>query len=273
MEPAWLIDGNPTDLVPADDRGLAYGDGVFETIAAPDGRLRHFERHYERLRNSCVRLGFGAPSRERLHSEITRLSTAGESHIIKIIVTRGSAGRGYRPPANPQPRRLVARFPWPEYPAARYRNGIRVIWCETRLGENPALAGIKHLCRLEQVLAQRELADTDVPEGLMRSVSGAVIGGTMSNLFAVIGSDLVTPCLDQCGVAGVMRAAVVDTAVARGIRVAERAVMPEELLQAEEVFLSNSVFGIWPVSVLGDVAFSVGALTQSLMRDLDIHAT
>ena len=273
METAWLIDGAATDLIAADDRGLAYGDGLFETIAAPNGRLRHYERHYERLRRSCQRLGFPAPSSEQLEADIARISPAHESHVIKIIVTRGSAGRGYRPPADAIPRRALACYPWPEYPSERYRDGIHAIWCTTRLGENPALAGLKHLCRLEQVLAQQELARADVPEGLMRSVGGHVIGGTMSNLFAVIDDDLVTPRLNLCGIAGVMRSAIIDAARARDIRVVERSLTPEELLQAEEVFLSNSVFGIWPVCVLEDIAFSVGALTQSLLRDLDIFAT
>lgn len=271
MEPAWLIDGAELDGVPPDDRGLAYGDGLFETIAAPDGRLRHFDRHYARLSSSCERLGFAPPTREQIEADIACLAPTDDSYVIKLIVTRGSGGRGYRPPANTVPRRLAGRFPWPEYPEERYRSGVRTIWCRTELGENPALAGLKHLCRLEQVLAQQEVAAAGAEEGLMQSVSGHAIAGTMSNLFAVVNSQLLTPKIDRCGVAGVMRGVIIDAARSSGIEVVEVDLAPGMLEKADEVFLSNAVFGIWPVCVLENVAFSVGALTQSLMRQLGIY--
>lgn len=271
MEPAWLIDGEQNAGLPPDDRGLAYGDGLFETIAAPGGRMRRFEQHYARLCDSCARLGFAPPQREQIESDINQLAPQGLDHVVKLIVSRGSGGRGYCPPTETTPRRLVGVFPWPDYPRKNYRDGVRVIRCTTRLGENPALAGLKHLGRLEQVLGQQEVAATHADEGVMRAFSGQLISGTMSNIFLVVDSVLLTPAIVRCGIAGVMRGAIMEVARELGIEVVETELMPDVLDTADEVFLSNSVIGIWPVSVLENIAFSVGSLTQSLMRQLEIY--
>jgi 4-amino-4-deoxychorismate lyase len=270
MQTAWLIDGTEHSCVSPSDRGLAYGDGLFETIAAPGGEVRRLEAHLARLQRGCERLGFAAPDRKEIETDIARLWPGSVSHVVKIIVTRGGGGRGYRPPSAPVPTRLVGVFPWPDYPPERYRDGIRAIHCRTRLGENPAIAGLKHLCRLENVLAQREVAVAGAHEGLMRSSRGHVISGTSSNVFAVSGGKLLTPRVDRCGVAGIMRDAVIEAAVDLRVSVREKLLSAGDLAAANELFVCNSVMGIWPVCVLGDVAFEVGALTQSLMDYLAV---
>jgi len=270
MQTAWLIDGMPQHGLTPADRGLAYGDGLFETIAAPRGRVRRFDRHFARLSASCERLGFACPSREAIEADIAALLPASLDCVVKVIVTRGGGGRGYRPPRNADPTRVIGVFPWPEYPQAHYHAGIRAVNCSIRLGENPAIAGLKHLCRLEQVLAQREIAAIDAAEGLMCSVRGDVISGTMSNVFVAVDGQLCTPRVDRCGVAGVMRSEIIDAARADGMKVHERIIDPKELPRAAEMFFCNSVLGIWPVRVLDDIAFDVGKLTQSLMERLAV---
>jgi 4-amino-4-deoxychorismate lyase len=270
MQTAWLIDGKHQTGVSPADRGLAYGDGLFETIAAPAGQIRLFDAHLNRLRSGCERLGFAAPDRSDIEQDIARLSPGPVSHVVKIIVTRGVGGRGYRPPASVSPTRIVGVFPWPDYPAERYREGIRAIYCRTRIGENSALAGLKHLCRLENVLAQQEVAAAGAHEGLMRSSRGHIVSGTMSNVFAVRDGALLTPRLDRCGIAGIMRNAVIEAAASLGIRCHERRVSAADLEAAGELFCCNSVLGIWPICVLGDVAFEVGTLTQSIMEYLAV---
>jgi len=272
MRTAWLIDGKPNNCLSPADRGLAYGDGVFETIAAPGGRVRRFERHFERLSASCNRLGIACPGREDIEADIASLLSSSQDAVIKVIVTRGGGGRGYRPPDGATPTRLTGVFGWPAYPRKYYSDGVRAIHCSIRLGENAALAGLKHLCRLEQVLAQREIAASGAEEGLMRASSGDVIAGSMSNVFAVIDGKLCTPELDRCGVAGVMRREILDIAEAGGVAVQERRIELSEIEVADELFFCNAVFGIWPVRVLGDVAFDVGKLTQSLMEQLEVTA-
>jgi len=270
MKTAWLINGTEQAGVPPTDRGLAYGDGLFETIAAPGGEVKRLEAHLARLARGCERLGFAAPNRREIESDIARLWPGSVSHVVKIIVTRGGGGRGYRPPSQPVPTRIVAVFPWPDYPLERYREGIRAIHCQTKLGENPAIAGLKHLCRLENVLAQREVLAAGAHEGLMRSSRGHVISGTSSNVFLVSGGKLLTPRVDRCGVAGIMRAAVIEAARSLHVAVREKRLSAPDVAAASELFVCNSVMGIWPVCVLGDVAFEVGALTQSMMDYLAV---
>jgi 4-amino-4-deoxychorismate lyase len=142
-----------------------------------------------------------------------------------------------------------------------------------RLGENPALAGLKHLCRLEQVLAQLELRGHAVQQGLLLDASGYVVGGTSSNVFIVAGGSLVTPALTRCGIKGVMRRAVLDAARTLGIPAEERDFVPAELLEAREVFVANSLFGIWPVTEVDGRRFSVGSMTKRLTTHLGVaHA-
>ena len=266
MTTAWLIDGNPDAHLDPVNRGLAYGDGLFETIAAPGGRPRHLERHYARLRASCERLGMPSPSRESIDADIVKLVTADTDCIVKIIVTRSGGGRGYRPPDQAAISRMTGIFPWPDYPPARSKQGIHAIRCAMRLGENPLLAGMKHLCRLEQVLAQREVAATPADEGLLFSSSGLLVSGSMSNVFIVSAGRLQTPRLDRCGVAGIMRGLILEAANTHSLDVEVGDFDAQALAAAQEIFVCNSVFGIWPVSVLDGVAIGVGKLTQSVQE-------
>ena len=188
--------------------------------------------------------------------------------VVKLIVTRGPASRGYLPTEPAAPTRVLAISQWPDYPTAHYRDGISVRTCQLRLAENPALAGIKHLCRLEQVLAQLELRGHAVQQGLMLDTSGYVVGGSSSNVFVVAGGELGTPSLARSGIKGVMRRAVLEAARRLEVRAAERDVEPAELLTAAEVFMTNALFGIWPVTQLDGRRIAIGPLTKRLMAQL-----
>ena len=267
MNTLWLVNGQSTGLDPA-DRGLAYGDGLFETMAARDGRIRWLDLHLDRLEEGCRRLEIPAPSRSLLADEIDAYCPREGRAVVKLIVTRGPGARGYRPPEPATPTRVLAVLPWPEYPDSYYRDGISVRTCRSRLGENPALAGIKHLCRLEQVLAELELRGDAVQQGLVLDAGGHVVGGTASNVFAVARAELSTPSLERCGIRGVMRRAVLEAARTLGLRAEERDVTPDELLDADEIFVTNSLFGIWPVTNLDGQRFSVGPATERVMAHL-----
>ncbi len=267
MSTLWLVNGRSTGLDPA-DRGLAYGDGVFETMAAQDGRIRWLELHLDRLEEGCRRLEIPPPARGLLAEEIDAYCPREGRAVIKLVVTRGVGERGYRPPEPATPTRVLAILPWPEYPDSYYRDGISVRTCRLRLGENPALAGIKHLCRLEQVLAQLELRGDAVQQGLLLDAGGRVAGTTTGNVFVVARAELSTPSLMRCGIRGVMRRAVLDAARTLGIRAEERDVTRGELEEADEVFVTNSLFGIWPVTNLDGQRFSVGPTTERLMAHL-----
>ncbi|HLP99246.1 MAG TPA: aminodeoxychorismate lyase [Sideroxyarcus sp.] len=245
-----LINGAPGNTINAEDRGLAYGDGVFRTLRMQAGRPVSWERQYAKLQRDCSALRIFCPSALVLSSELQQLGKTQADGVAKIIITRGSSARGYAPSTQSEPCRIVSISPSPNYPVDYPKLGVRVHACKVRLGHQALLAGIKHLNRLENVLAASEWQDGDVPEGLLTDISGYVISGTRSNLFMVRGSILYTPNLTRCGVAGVQRDRVMDWAKQHGVNCQIADIRIEELLAADEIFLVNSVFGLWPVREL-----------------------
>lgn len=261
---ATLVDGLSGATLPVADRGLQYGDGVFETIAVLDGRPCLWERHLARLREGCDRLGLPAPDPGVLAAEAQSLAAGCARAVLKVIVTRGDGGRGYRPPSPAVSRRILALAPWPAYPDAWRTEGVRVRWCATRLGHQPRLAGIKHLNRLEQVLARAEWDDPEVPEGLMLDLDGHVVSGTQSNLVVLRRGTALTPPLDRCGIAGVVRALALETLRAAGIAVREARLTREEVNDADALFLTSALIGCWPVRELDGRALDPRALPPLL---------
>ena len=192
-----LIDGREAVAIDVRDRGLHYGDGLFETLAVAQGRPLLWRRHMQRLAAGCRRLRIPPPAAETLREEAERLCARLDRAVLKIMVTRGDGGRGYAPPPAAAGTRVLMTYPWPPYPERHRRDGVAVRVCAARLGASPGLVGLKHLNRLEQVMARAEWDDPSIAEGLMLDAAGHVIEGTMSNLFAVIGGRLVTPDLTQ----------------------------------------------------------------------------
>ena len=250
-----LINGEPTRLVQASDRGLAYGDGLFETLLLIDGNPMLWERHMARLATGEARLGLPGTDKNLLLEETLALASGAGREVVKIILTRGSGGRGYRPPPEPAVTRILSRHEWPDYPASWFIDGVRLRLCETRLGCCPQLAGIKHLNRLEQVLARREWSDDRIAEGLMLDTRGNVVEGTQSNLFLLREGRLMTPDLSHCGVAGVVRDLVIEEADSLGIECYRLAVTVDDLATADALFLTNSILGICPVRGLNQVRY------------------
>ena len=260
MQPSYLIDGSPGDSVPAGDRGLAYGDGVFRTLRIRDGQAMCWARHYARLQRDAAALGIAAPLEHLLVADIERLASGCAAGSLKIIVTRGDGQRGYLPDPDLRPRRVVSLHSLPPAPVP---GRVCLRFCAITLGAQPRLAGIKHLNRLENVLARAEWQDPDIFEGLLCDDRGHVIEGTRCNLFLVESGRLVTPRLERCGVAGITRDWVIEETAA-----AQDSITPQRLQAAEAVFLTNSLMGIIPVDRLGDIRWHgphpmVSALQES----------
>lgn len=262
--PITLTNGEFSAPLSALDRGLAYGDGLFETCRVQAGGVPLWPWHRARLEAGARRLGIPLDL-ARLEEERQRLlSRAGDEEArLKLIVTRGEGGRAYRPPAHPEPSycwQLRSSPPPDQTPA---REGVVLYECRHRLGDNPALAGLKHLNRLEYVLARSEWED-DFPEGLLCDARGEVIEGTVSNVFVRLGDGWVTPPLNRNGVAGVMRRLLLEEiAPVLGWAVAQTPVSRAQLSGVREWFVCNSVFGIWPVVGLsGGESFEVGEQTR-----------
>ena len=243
-----LINGRRGTRIDSTDRGLQYGDGLFETMALRGGRVRLLTHHLDRLKAGCRRLRIKEPSARLLRREIEKIAVGQDHGVVKLIVTRGVGERGYRPSGDERPTRILSLHALPR--ASHDAAAVRVRVCATRLGLNPQLAGLKTLNRLESVLARAEWADARIWEGLMRDTEQNIVCGTMTNLFLRRGSTLVTPVLDRCGVAGVMRRWVLESAAAIKLRAVERRVRWQDLAEAEELFLSNAVVGLRSIRVV-----------------------
>jgi 4-amino-4-deoxychorismate lyase len=245
-----LVNGIPGNTISIRDRGLLYGDGVFRTLRASQGTALHWPLHYRKLHQDCQVLGIPCPGLELLSAELDELLALHPDGVVKLIVTRGAGMRGYAPAAGTEPTRIWDVSPLPQYPAGNATHGIKARVCDLRLSVQPRLAGVKHLNRLENVLAAAEWTDAEIAEGLLLDAEGHVVEGTRSNLFLVKQGRLVSPGLTRCGVAGVQRERVMAWAVQQGVPLEVRDVALDEVLQADEVFLVNSVIGLWPVREL-----------------------
>ena len=284
MASAVLVNGqppaDPSGSIAYDDRGLNYGDGLFETAVLRGGAVRFLQAHLQRLREGCERLRIEYPGDESLLADIRTIGAAQADGVVKIVVTRGSGGRGYRPAANLRSTRIVTLHP---LPAANPHADIVVRWCDTRLSRNPALAGMKHLNRLEQVLAQLEWSDAAIGEGLMLDTEGELVCATASNVFiggardfyiadnVFIGRNdaLFTPDLRYCGVRGVMRGQVLRAADELGIAVSEEPLWPRDLDDATEIFVTNAVRGIRSITALAELRWEAGTLARRLAAALE----
>lgn len=241
-----LINGVSGDQISIRDRGLLYGDGVFRTLRVFEGQPQHWPLHYKKLQQDCNALGINCPDFVCLSAELAGLTPAHPDAVFKIIVTRGLSARGYPPSPDAISTHIWDVAPLPDYPESWALQGVTLRLCELRLSHQPRLAGIKHLNRLENVLAAAEC--TDVAEGLLLDAEGHVIEGVRSNVFLISRGRMITPDLSRCGVAGVQRDRVIAYAGEIGMPVDVRDIGLAELSAADELFLTNSVFGIWPVA-------------------------
>jgi 4-amino-4-deoxychorismate lyase len=259
---SW-VDGQPADALSLKDRGLAYGDGLFETIAVRGGQPLLLDRHLARLADGCARLAI-ATDHQLVRSELLAYAAVMGDGVLKLVLTRGDGLRGYAPDPSAQARRILLGNPPSAYPALHGEQGVRLFACTTRLSRQPLLAGLKHLNRLEQVIARSEWHDTEHAEGLMLDQAGRVVEGVFSNVFVVRDGVLLTPDLKRCGVAGVMRAEILFQAESLAIPVQITDIPLEQLQWADEVFVCNSVYGIWPVRAYAALHWPVGPLTRKL---------
>lgn len=264
-----LINGKHQQTLDIADRGLQYGDGLFETIKVTNGESIHLAKHLQRLRDGCERLLIPCPDLALLTQEAKLLSQPQYTAVLKIIVTRGEGGRGYRQPDIIEATRILSLHPYPDYPVQHKQQGIVTRFCKTRLGLNPALAGIKHLNRLEQVLARAEWQDSNIQEGLMLDHCNRVIEGTMSNLFFIKNDTLFTSPLNYSGIAGIQRQQILQLAAANHIPVKEHYFMQDELLNADAAFVTNSIIGLWPIRQIAQKQFKIHDITRQFMDWLE----
>lgn len=262
-----LVNGLPVETVDVRDRGLAYGDGVFRTLRVTAGRPVWWGDHYAKLEADCAALGLACPDAAVLHDEVCRAAGADDS-VVKILVTRGSGARGYACPPAPASTRVVLSAPLPAHARQDAPDAVVARWCALRLARQPRLAGVKHLNRLENVLARAEWDDPEIFEGLLCDDRNLVVGGVMSNLFWASAGTLHTPDLSQCGVTGVARTRLLRALERRGMAVHIEQAAPAAILAAEEVMICNSVIGVRRIARLDDVTWSPAGWTEILKTAL-----
>ncbi|MHB0991274.1 MAG: aminodeoxychorismate lyase [Burkholderiales bacterium] len=251
------------------DRGLNYGDGVFRTMTMHHGRVRNWALHYRKLASDCERLGIVCPAIDVLETDLARIAKADMACVVKIIVTRGVGGRGYGVFNQMQPGRIVSSSALPVHPPEYATEGIVARLCAIRLARQPLLAGIKHLNRLEQVIARNEWNDPAIAEGLLCDEAGHVIGGTMSNVFIIRDRQLYTPDLTGSGIAGVTRDRILASASSLGLMATIAQLDLQELLEADEVLLCNSVIGVWQIRELHRKRWEKGLFTPLIRAGLE----
>lgn len=260
----YLINGGAEDAMSPLDRGLSYGDGVFRTFKVVDCLPVNWPIQYQKLVADCGAIGIVCPSAELLIAEIQMLFDLDEIAVAKIIITRGIGERGYAPPAVTTPTRIVIKSLMPDYPASHFNEGVALYTCRTPVANQPMLAGIKHLNRLENVLARAECRDPSFVDGVMMDVDGNVIECTSANLFVRIGSHLYTPDLSKAGVAGVTRQRILDIAHYLHLIAEIKVLGLQEVLTADEVVICNSLYGAWQVRRIANQVWPTGKLASEI---------
>jgi len=264
------VDGVEGTLVPADDRGLQYGDGLFETILVRNGVPRFLDLHLGRLERGLARLAIPFPDDSLLRADIARaLDRAPPLAILKLIVTRGTAERrGYAPSAGSPARRIVSL--WSAAPVTGVGQGVALGVAQLRLPEPSAFAGLKHLNRLENVMAAAEELASPAFESLLLSTNGHVVSGVACNCFLVRSGELLTPPVDRVGVAGVMRHVVLREAARLGIPAREQVFTLEDVFRADAMFITNARIGVVPVQRVREHLFGMSDIAQRLRDAIEL---
>ena len=269
--PLVIINGEPSKTLSIFDRAFQYGDGLFETIAILDGNPALLDKHLARLQQGMQRLLFPVLDLEALKIQIRHHSSQFQQAVLKLTVTRGESDRGYKQPEAPKPNIILSFSERDFQRSIDQKPGLTIRQCQTPAGINPVLAGIKHLNRLEQVLARSEWHDDAFDEGIMRDPDGHVIEATSANLFLWKNDSLFTPGLNRSGVAGVVRELVIETADQLGIDCKVSNIPVEECHHADALFLTNALNGIMPVARFESTTYDKAKWPHELFKRVMQH--
>lgn len=269
--PTYIINGSFNHHITPLDRGFSYGDGVFRTMKMRGGLPLNWPLHYQKLVADCAAIGIVCPSAELLMRDFEQLFTLQDAdkqaeNVAKIVITRGEGERGYQPPAVTSPTRVVIKTSLPQYLATYDEAGVTLTLCQTQLSAQGKLAGVKHLNRLENVLARMEWRDEAIFDGLLLDQHHHVIECTMSNVFMRVGNTLFTPDLSQCGVAGVTRQCVLNVAHVLNLKPEITSFTFEDVLKADEVMICNSLFGCYQVTRMLDQTWPMQSMARSFKQ-------
>ncbi len=267
--PNYIVNGYFSQQITPFDRGFAYGDGVFRTMLMRNGLPVEWPLHYQKLVADCAAIGIVCPSAELLMSDFQQLFSLEDIEenrlgVAKIVITRGEGRRGYKPPAVTSPTRVVIKSAMPLFDKIYVERGVELRVCDLRLSHQPRLAGVKHLNRIENVMARMEWSNEAIFDGLLLDHDEHVIESTMCNVFIRVGRQLITPDLSQCGVAGVTRQRIFGLANSLDLQVSAKKIKLNQLLEADEVLVCNSLIGVFQVTKLAGQLWRPQALATTL---------
>jgi 4-amino-4-deoxychorismate lyase len=263
------VDGVLADTVPTDDRGLHYGDGLFETILIRGGQPRFLEAHLARLGAGCARLAIPFKGESALRAEIAAAcARATQLAVLKVIVTRGTATRRGYAPEGEAPRRIVSLYDTPVL-AMELRNGVDLVYATGTVADHPGLAGLKHLSRLENVWAMGEARAVAAFDAVMRNAAGHLVSGAMTNLFLVSHGQVRTPRVDRAGVAGILRQIVLRECPVLGLEAEQCELTETDLQAANEMFITNARIGVVPVQRVGEHRFTMNAVARRIAAHIE----
>lgn len=262
-------------LISPFDRGVAYGDGVFATMRTassdmPAGIL-FLDGHISRLLQSCERLSIKWHPSDLLIQQLILLAQQYPQHCIKLLLTRGVGGRGYQAPLSANVTEVVSVHPIPEHYLDWQQSGISLASSPICLGRQPLLAGIKHLNRLEQVLIKSQPLHSTHQDWLVFDCDGNVIESSMANIFVVKNGHVFTPAITHAGVSGVMRETLIDTLLCQGLSVMATQLTLGDIQAADNIFITNSLFGIVDVTAIDDFQFSRWTQTSRFRHILSVN--
>lgn len=270
----WFVNYYQDDMLSASDRGLAYGDGVFETLKASPYGFYQLNDHLSRLTRGLKRLRMPLSDESLLHLRAflfdVVLAEVDEFSVVKIIVTRGEGGRGYLPPDDANHTILIGIGVAPDYSVQQSR-GVHLDVSPVPVSSNRYLAGLKHLNRLENILAKQRLS-VHCFDDVMLDSDGNVVECIQSNIFCFINGVLVTPSLIKSGVQGTYRKHILESQSIYSVNVCTLPL--KQLQQADEIFIANSLMGIVPVISFQNHSLPMGENTlrlQQLMQTKDVH--
>jgi len=263
-----ITDLDPAAQLPLDERALHYGDGLFETMLLSQGGIRFWDEHYQRLHTGAQSLAINCPDKDWLQHHLQPYINLGQQLIVKILLTRGSGGRGLQLPESCLSNLYLLHYP---FDTSLINQTVKAFYSSILLPLNSQLAGIKHLNRLNYVLATDDLnKHPEYDDALLINESGQVIESIVHNLFFVRRTEVYTPDLDQSGVRGIMRQHIIKLLKRRGKTVKIGNYSRQDIESADECFLCNSVQGIRPLIKVGQRDYPIGPVTRLLQQDIHV---
>ena len=269
-----LINGKFKDSISVLDRGLAYGDGFFETmqwLGKNNESLQGVEfwnRHVKRIIKSAKILKIKIPNKNIFAEYKNKILTAAQKKdiyegILKIIITRGVGGRGYSYENNMKPTIIFIVFP---NAIPKQIESVNVKICKSTISDNVDISGLKHLNRLDSVQARSEWNNKNIFEGIFIDNNENILEGTMTNIFFVKNKSLVTPSIISSGINGIMREVVLVYGKKFFNEIIIREIRKHEIENFDEMFLTNSIIKVLPVKKCGKKKFTISNSTKKLVN-------